>query len=43
VARLVIAAYRAAKETKRIGGRDPRLTEIIYHRPFYQLRTNATG
>ena len=31
VARLVIAAHRAAEETKRIGGRDPRLTEIIYH------------
>jgi hypothetical protein len=31
IARLVIAAYRAAEETKRIGGKDPRLSEIIYH------------
>jgi hypothetical protein len=31
IARLAIAAYRAAEETKRIGGKDPRLSEIIYH------------
>ena len=31
VARLVLAAYRAAAETKRLGGKDPRLTEIVYH------------
>jgi hypothetical protein len=31
LARLVIAAYRAAEQTKRIGGKDPLLSEIIYH------------
>jgi hypothetical protein len=31
VARLVTAAYRAAEETRRSGGKDSRLTEIIYH------------
>jgi hypothetical protein len=31
VARLVIAAYRAAEQTKRLGGKDPLLSEIIYH------------
>jgi hypothetical protein len=29
--RLVVAAYRAAEETKRIGGKNPLLSEIIYH------------
>ena len=29
--RLVTLAYRAAEETKRIGGRNPLLSEIIYH------------
>jgi len=31
VARLVFAAYRAAEETKRLGGKDPRLSDIMYH------------
>jgi hypothetical protein len=31
LATLVIAAYRAAEETKRIGGKDPFVSEIIYH------------
>ena len=31
VVRLVAAAYRAAEETKRIGGKDLLLGEIIYH------------
>jgi hypothetical protein len=30
VLRLVAAAYRAAEETKRIGGKDPFLSQIIY-------------
>jgi hypothetical protein len=30
VLRLVAAAYRAAEETKRIGGKDPLLSQIIY-------------
>jgi hypothetical protein len=29
--RLVSLAYRAAEETKRIGGKDPLLSEIVYH------------
>jgi hypothetical protein len=29
--RLVVAAYRAAEETKRIGGKNPFVSEIIYH------------
>jgi hypothetical protein len=29
--RLVTLAYRAAQETKRVGGKDPLLGEIIYH------------
>ena len=29
--RLVTLAYRAAEETKRVGGKDPLLSEIIYH------------
>jgi hypothetical protein len=29
--RLVVAAYRAAEETKRIGGKDPLVGEIVYH------------
>ena len=29
--RLVIAAYRVAEETRRLGGKDLRLSEIIYH------------
>ena len=28
--RLVTLAYRAAEETKRVGGKDPLLSEIIY-------------
>jgi hypothetical protein len=28
---LVTLAYRAAEETKRIGGKNPLLSEIIYH------------
>jgi hypothetical protein len=31
VLRLVAVAYRAAEETKRIGGKDPLLGEIVYH------------
>jgi hypothetical protein len=31
VLRLVAAAYRAAEETKRIGSKDPLLSEIMYH------------
>jgi hypothetical protein len=31
VVTLVAAAYRAAEETKRIGGKDILLGEIIYH------------
>jgi hypothetical protein len=29
--RLVTLAYRAAQETKRVGGKDPLLGKIIYH------------
>jgi hypothetical protein len=29
--RLVVAAYRAAEETKRIGSKDPLVGEIVYH------------
>lgn len=31
VLRLVAAACRAAEETKRIGGKDPLLNEVVYH------------
>jgi len=31
VPRLVAAAYRAAEETKCIGGKDPLLREIVYY------------
>jgi hypothetical protein len=31
IPRLVIAAYRVAGETRRLGGKDLRLSEIIYH------------
>jgi len=31
IPRLVIAAYRIAEETKRIGGKDISLDEIVYH------------
>jgi hypothetical protein len=31
VARLVVAAYRAAEETRRIGGKNPFIGEIVYH------------
>jgi hypothetical protein len=31
IPRLVIMAYRIAEETKRIGGKDSVLNEIVYH------------
>ena len=31
IPRLVIMAYRIAEETKRLGGKDPRLSDIMYH------------